>query len=158
MLGGSVQSQDGSRGSWNFNIEFLTHSKCDQLFSGCRCLLLFILHGWGDPRASYCEEFLRQYTCWLLRSHSSQQPAKTLPEKHPQQPRTPIHPSVCPPASSQPDPGCPLMHVWTSESGSVDAFTSASQMFAGAMLSKLLDNLQEKRQEVGGKHDKPLIV
>lgn len=38
------------------------------------------------PGASYCEEFLRQYTCWLLRSHSSQQPAKTLPEKHPQEP------------------------------------------------------------------------
>lgn len=35
-----------------------------------------------SPGASYCEEFLRQYTCWLLRSHSSQQPAKTLPEKH----------------------------------------------------------------------------
>ena len=53
-------------------------------------------HGCG-PRASYCEAFLRQYTCWLLRSHSSQQPAKTLPEKHPQHPRPSR--SVPPPAS-----------------------------------------------------------
>lgn len=65
------------------------------------CCLLFAKSNWGSqsshrfpvgngagtlPRASYCEEFLRQYTCWLLRSHSSQQPAKTLPEKHPQEP------------------------------------------------------------------------
>lgn len=53
-----------------------------------------------DPQASYCEEFLRQYTCWLLRSHSSQQPAKTLPEKHPQQPRPTNQPSVLSAGSS----------------------------------------------------------
>lgn len=37
--------------------------------------------GW----ASQGDEFLRQYTCWLLRSHSTQQPAKTLPKNHSQQ-------------------------------------------------------------------------
>lgn len=55
-----------------------------------------------SPRASYCEEFLRQYTCWLLRSHSSQQPAKTLPEKHPQEPRPLVHPSTWSPPPTPP--------------------------------------------------------
>lgn len=45
---------------------------------------------WMDKWAFKGDEFLRQYTCWLLRSHSTQQPAKTLPENHSQQRPEPL--------------------------------------------------------------------
>lgn len=77
----------------------------------------------SDPGASYCEEFLRQYTCWLLRSHSSQQPAKTLPEKHPQQPYASAHPWQ--------DPSGPLPRTSTCESGTADNLTFHGQVCGG---------------------------
>lgn len=75
-------------------VSFL--SVCGPLLMLYSCLNCSLLCVQLCSRAFYCEEFLRQYTCWLLRSHSSQQPAKTLPEKHPQEP----HPTRPPPFST----------------------------------------------------------
>lgn len=80
---------------------------------------------WALPGASYCEEFLRQYTCWLLRSHSSQQPAKTLPEKHPQEPL----PVVCRCSFHQQRPNCWWL---VASSASVDAAASHVWLCGGA--------------------------